>query len=91
MSFLFKKVITIILIFIILILNNVCCFADDSVDDMDVDNIEKVIETLAEVVEFPKINSRYAIVLDRNNKTIIYGKNEKTKTKMASTTNIMTS
>jgi len=66
-------------------------FADDGVDIIDIKEIEKVLETATDAVAEPNINSRYAIVLDRNNKTILYGKNEKTKTKMASTTKIMTS
>ena len=43
---------------------------------MDIENLEKTIETASEAIEIPKINSRYAIVLDRNSKSIIYGKNE---------------
>ena len=64
--------------------------ADDEVDKVDIDNIENVVETAAKVIEEPKINSRYAIILERNSKAILYGKNECTKTKMASTTKIMT-
>ena len=37
-----------------------------------------------------KINSRSAVVIDRNTNTILYGKNENEKRKMASTTKIMT-
>lgn len=36
------------------------------------------------------LNSRSCVVLDRLSKNILYGKNEKTKVKMASTTKIMT-
>ena len=36
------------------------------------------------------LNSRSCVVLDRLSKDIIYGKNEKNKVKMASTTKIMT-
>ncbi len=36
------------------------------------------------------LNSRSCVVLDRLSKTILYGKNEKNKVKMASTTKIMT-
>ena len=65
-------------------------YANDGVNKFDIDNIEKVLEISAKVVEEPKINSRYAIILERNSKAILYGKNECTKTKMASTTKIMT-
>jgi len=37
-----------------------------------------------------ELNSRSCIVLDRLSKNILYGKNEKNKVKMASTTKIMT-
>lgn len=87
----FKKIIIISLIFCILIINNTSVLADDGYDNVDIEEIDEVIQTASEAVDAPKINSRYAIVLDRNNKTILYGKNEKTKTKMASTTKIMTS
>lgn len=87
----FKKLIIFSLIFSILIINNNHIFADDGADNINFSKITEVIETSLEAVDEPKINSRFAIVLDRNNKTILYGKNEKTKTKMASTTKIMTS
>ena len=38
----------------------------------------------------PSINSRSAVVIDRNSGTVLYGKNENNKVKMASTTKIMT-
>lgn len=38
----------------------------------------------------PDVNSRACVVLDRNTNTILYGKNENTQRKMASTTKIMT-
>lgn len=87
----FKKIIVASLIFCMLIINNIQIFADDGTDSVDISGIESVIETVSEVVDEPKINSKFAIVLDRDNKAILYGKNEKTKTKMASTTKIMTS
>ena len=40
--------------------------------------------------KIPEINARYAIVIDRSSKQILYGKNETDKAKMASTTKIMT-
>lgn len=74
-----------------LIINNTFVFADDEIDNIEINGIEKVIQTASKASDEPKINSRYAIVLDRKSKAIIYGKNEKDKTKMASTTKIMTS
>lgn len=86
-----NKIIMFSLILITLVTNNIKIFADDGADNVDINEIEKVLETATNAADEPKINSRFAIVLDRNNKTILYGKNEKTKTKMASTTKIMTS
>lgn len=86
----FKKVFILNIIAVILLSYNTITFADDEIDNVEIKNIDEVIETATEVSEAPKINSRYAIVLDRNSKAAIYGKNETTKTKMASTTKIMT-
>lgn len=41
-------------------------------------------------IEPPNTNSRSCVVIDRNSNTILYGKNETQKRKMASTTKIMT-
>ena len=38
----------------------------------------------------PDVNSRACVVIDKKTNTILYGKNEKQKRKMASTTKIMT-
>jgi len=90
-SFLFKKIVVFSLIFSILLINNNYVLADDEIDNVDINGIEDVIETASEATSEPKINSRYAVVIDRNSKAILYGKNENMKTKMASTTKIMTS
>lgn len=55
---------------------------------------EEIAETSTNAVKessLPTINSRAAIVLDRNSNTILFGKNENEQRKMASTTKIMTS
>lgn len=74
-----------------LLINNSFVIADDEIENIDISEIEKAIETVSNVEDTPKINSRYAIILDRDSKAVLYGKNEKTKTRMASTTKIMTS
>lgn len=74
-----------------LLMNNCFIFADDEIDKVEINGINKTIETASKAIETPKISSRNAIILDRNSKSILYGKNEKSKTKMASTTKIMTS
>ena len=64
-------------------------------DDID----DEVIDVNAEItssnasktqIKIPDTNSRACVVIDRNTNTILYGKNEKQKRKMASTTKIMT-
>ena len=87
----FKRIISINLIIIILFSFYTSILADDIIENVDEKDINTVIETAAEVSKTPKIDSRYAVVIDRQSKTILYGKNETSKTKMASTTKIMTS
>ena len=78
------------IIAILLINFNIYVFADDKIENININETEEIIETVAVASEIQKINSRYAVVIDRNSKAILYGKNELTKTKMASTTKIMT-
>lgn len=52
-------------------------------------NEELALETSSNTSEL-NLNSRSCIVLDRLSKKVLYGKNEKNKVKMASTTKIMT-
>jgi len=83
-----KTVILIILIFSnIFITNNI--YGDDFLEE---NNIEYNIleDVAAEPTKVPKLNSRSAIIYDRNSKVILYGKEENTKRAMASTTKIMT-
>ena len=82
----------------ILILFSILSFGISSIsfcDDID----DEVIDVNAEIIssatptseiKTPTINSRAYVVIDRNTNTILYGKNETQKRKMASTTKIMT-
>ena len=79
-SFLFKRIISINLIIIILFSFYTAILADDIIENVDEKDINTVIETAAEVSKTPKIDSRYAVVIDRQSKTILYGKNETSKT-----------
>lgn len=85
-----RKIIIISLILCFLLIENNWVCADDEIDNIEIEGIEEVIQTASEATNEPKINSRNAIVLDRSSKAVLYGKNEKVKTKMASTTKIMT-
>ena len=86
----FKKVISFSFIMIVLLSSFSFILADDEIDHVDIEGINEVIEIAAQASQVPKLDSRYAVVLDRKTKTILYGKNEMNKTKMASTTKIMT-
>ena len=80
----------IILIILILLWSNTFVFADD--EDLDENNIDfpELVMASSNSSQEPNINSRAAIVYDRNSKEVIYGKKENEKRKMASTTKIMT-
>ena len=88
-----KKVrnhIFILIIIIVILIPNVN-FADDEAEEVDYKELNEIIvEASSNPTDEPKINSRKAVVFDRNSKTILYGKEENTKCAMASTTKIMT-
>ena len=64
-------------------------FADEEDLENSID-FSSITSSSSEIITEPSINSRAAIVLDRNSGIILYGKNENEKRKMASTTKIMT-
>lgn len=68
----------------------VISFADDFYDDENISS--DVIEVTSSFItkDVPSINARHAVILDRASGTVIYGKNENEKCKMASTTKILT-
>ncbi len=78
-----------IYIFIFTFFCNYTVFADDEEFEKS-DNISSFINTSSDIITEPTINSRAAIVYDRNSGTILFKKNENEKRKMASTTKIMT-
>lgn len=86
----FKKILLTIFIIFFVFSNQV--YADD--EDFEItENISSFLKTSAsesEEISEPSINSKAAIVLDRNSNLILYGKNKNQISKMASTTKIMT-
>lgn len=84
----------IIFIFIIFVFTN--SFADDipvqeeSFDISSYLSSNAYIESSNLTQNFPTINSRAYVVIDRKTNTVLIGKNEYSKKKMASTTKIMT-
>ena len=92
---LFQIYYKIIFLFFLFIFINSYVFADDLLpieDDFDISEIisEESIETNSNSLQVPTINSRAYVVIDRKSNTILVGKNENQKKKMASTTKIMT-
>lgn len=87
MNKIYKKILITIMLIIFIIPS--LCFADE--EEIEEENdILKLVQAASMSSGEPDINSRAAIVYDRVSKEIIYGKEEKTKKKMASTTKIMT-
>ncbi len=83
-----------IFIFIFFIFAPISVYADDEIEEYY--NDSAVIEAIEastsanSINDLPQINAKYAVVIDRNSKQILYGKNETICCKMASTTKIMT-
>ena len=87
-----KKVISIIIIFILILNINIITFADD-VDEDDINKEElqeEILNVSTSVENIPKTNSRAVLIFDQTSKKVIYEKNGYTKRAMASTTKIMT-
>ena len=90
-----------IVVIIVILLSNILflntTFADDILEDIGDEYInlnvldEELAEISTEASKLPSINSRAAIIYERNSKVVLYGKNENTHRPMASTTKIMTS
>ncbi len=80
------------IIFLFMIQLSTPSFCDETDEEIvDVSSeIEASTQAAANKNQIPNVNSRSCVVLDRNSKMILYGKNEKNQVKMASTTKIMT-
>lgn len=87
-----KKLTKLLIIFIFIIQLNTISLCDDIDNETIV--VDEAITTSTNSENnknnIPDINSRACVVIDRNSNTIIYGKNENSQKKMASTTKIMT-
>ena len=78
----------VVVIFTFCFIANTFSFANNFEEDnfsLDQDIIVSTTPT-----DVPNINARHAVVFDRASKTVLYGKNENEKCKMASTTKILT-
>ena len=91
-----KKLLKIFIISIFIIFIFTSSFADDiplQEEDFDISSYLRTsdyLETSIPTKQFPSINSRAYVVLDRKTNTVLVGKNEYSRKKMASTTKIMT-
>lgn len=86
MNFRYKFFITFLLLYIFIFPSN--SFADDFIEETS-----SPLSTTISVSNFkdtPSLNARYAVIYDRASKTVLYGKSENEKCKMASTTKILT-
>lgn len=91
-----RKFLKFILCFIIIFAHlSIISYCDDYDvrENQEIDINTEITSAIAETsqeIDIPTINSRSGIVIDRNSKQILYGKNENSRKKMASTTKIMT-
>lgn len=92
-NFLLKNI-TILTIFFLIASTFYISFADDYIENnitIDVNSeISEAVSKTDDTLLPSSINSRSCIVFDRNSHMILYGKNENSQVKMASTTKIMT-
>ena len=89
-----KKYLIYILTFIYIIGITSIVFADDEDFEEDIKDTAWIYEQIesasANATDEPVINSRSAVIYDRTSGEVIWGKDENSKRKMASTTKIMT-
>ena len=87
-----KRIIPIFMFFIFISMFVYVSFADD-IDNETIDvstELNSFTDTSAETIKEPDVNSRACVVIDRKTSSVLFGKNENSKKKMASTTKIMT-
>lgn len=87
-----KRIIPIFMFFIFISMFVYVSFADD-IDNETIDvstELNSFTDTSAEPIKEPDVNSRACVVIDRKTNSVLFGKNENSKKKMASTTKIMT-
>ena len=87
-----KRIIPIFMFFIFISMFVYVSFADD-IDNETIDvstELNSFTDTSTETIKEPDVNSRACVVIDRKTNSVLFGKNENSKKKMASTTKIMT-
>lgn len=90
-----KRYITYILIFICIMSITPKIYADDEDLEEDINDTAWIYEQIeaasSNITDEPIINSRAAVIYDRTSGEVIWGKDENSQRKMASTTKVMTS
>lgn len=67
------------------------CYADDKEQEiLHWQELQDVLQTSSEANQEPSLNSKAAVIYDRDSKQVLLGKQENTRRPMASTTKIMT-
>lgn len=88
-----KKFIISICLFILITMQLMPISICDDIEDNEIVDVNTDIistNSKSSEIKIPETNSRACVVIDRNTNTILYGKKENEKRKMASTTKIMT-
>lgn len=84
----FKKILAVFTTFLLFSIPNFS-LADDELEDESIFP-DTIIEASSDLTDSPTINARHSVILDRNSKTVLWGKSENETCRMASTTKIMT-
>jgi len=86
-----KKIIKMILVFVLVTSFSIISLADDVDENINEEEINgDILDVSTDVDNVPKVNSRAVLIFDRTSKRVIYEKNGYSKRAMASTTKIMT-
>ena len=83
-----KKLLIVFSIFLFIF--QITCFADDLINEKDLDSFIEVSSTPSDNIKEPTTNSKHIIAIDRKTSTVLYEKDAYSETPMASTTKIMT-
>ena len=86
------RVLLIIILIVFIFINiPIVCYGYEQEEDTDYVWLkEEITNVSTNKTDEPKLNSKCAVVFDRNSKTVIFSKNANKRVPMASTTKIMT-
>ncbi len=87
-----KRILIGIMLVNIILTNSKCVLANEAEEGLTREEVINEINTINASIglkDEPNLNSRSAIIYDRNSKEIIWGKEENVRRKMASTTKVV--